>query len=381
MPITSATRANATQAGIPATSNCWSPTDPNVGMNGAQAKQYLNSIWCRGKAARCGAYTSNVEQLDPGFAVCIASFLQKIKRVDPTLCMSSAYRSTGHQQCICGPVGRPGCLGAGKSKHQRGIAVDVNFPGHPVTSPKYQWLHAEIRKFGGIRHLTLRGDPYHIDATGGRCATAGYQPSDPSQYSAAPSAPVTSALRDLFNPPPQQQQQPSPQLPQQPQQPQQQTPQIPPGYCIKSLNPLEIIPCPQQQQPGSASPMGQNVVDAFGQPTGQGGQGTVSSQITLPTSTTPGEEEKKSAVEQISDWIFGAGEAAPEETDVPIDLILSGEDTAALEDDSSLFYSEEPSSNPASHGGVYAEQTFTSPGLANPAAEAKPELNAYQGSL
>src|SRR4051812_39174527 len=46
IPITTETRATATEAGVPPSSACWNPSDPNVGLAAGTAKVYLKSILC-----------------------------------------------------------------------------------------------------------------------------------------------------------------------------------------------------------------------------------------------------------------------------------------------------------------------------------------------
>jgi len=201
-PATAADIPLMTQAGIPnaVVGMCWNASDPNVGQTDAQAKQTLNTMWCGGRAASCGPYTSTVDGLDPKFATCAAKFLQAVRQRDPSICIVSAFRSTAHQAYLCGGgcgvVNGP-CAAAGKSMHQQGLAIDIEKPGMN-TLPAF--VHQMAQQGGGVS-FPVRNDDGHMQPAGGDCSTPGYvAPSGPS----VPTTPIQSAMQgfqNLFVPP------------------------------------------------------------------------------------------------------------------------------------------------------------------------------------
>lgn len=173
---TAADRAAATAAGIPTTSICWRPNSQFAGREAGEAKQILDAMWCGGRAARCGPYTSSIEQLDPRFAVCAARFLQEVRQRDPTICIASAHRSAEHQEYLCrsgcGRVAGP-CAPAGQSRHQSGRAVDIQKPNYN-TLPA--WVHHMARQGGNIS-FPVNNDDGHMEPANlnsSDCASAGY---------------------------------------------------------------------------------------------------------------------------------------------------------------------------------------------------------------
>lgn len=159
-----------------------------------EAKRYLSSIF-RDGGGRCSELTQDVdkiENLNPTFAVCAAKFLQAVRQQDSSIYITSAYRTSNQQGCMCGN-GSSGCAAAGRSNHQQGIALDLH-------ARNYAWLQAQIRSFPGLRHLTIANDPYHMEAIkGGPCMTAGYTPPDftASQFiGGSPTSQFTQSIRD-----------------------------------------------------------------------------------------------------------------------------------------------------------------------------------------
>lgn len=188
--------ANEIAAGAPAgLKGCPQDFAITTDESGA-AKQYLRSIFTGSGSSGCSGRTPDsdkIGKLNPTFAICAAKFLQGVRRVDPSITITSAYRTTNHQACICGG-GRTGCAAPGRSNHQQGLALDLR-------ARNYAWLHAQIRSFGGLRHLTIANDPYHMEAIkGGPCMQAGYRPSDfsPVPYAASPSSGLADYTRQLF---------------------------------------------------------------------------------------------------------------------------------------------------------------------------------------
>ena len=128
--ITPLTRPTARDAGIPDDQPCWNPSDPTIGMNAGQAKQYLDSLPKR-PLSRCAPPTrENIIALNDTLAICAADFFKAYIAAGKTIYITSAFRD-----------GRPGTAGDGSGKsanecaggapnsnHTRGVAMDVN-PG------------------------------------------------------------------------------------------------------------------------------------------------------------------------------------------------------------------------------------------------------------
>ena len=185
--------------------NCWPKSGAILGEAPAKAKQELEQMWCGRRAARCGPYTSSMQELDPKFAVCAAAFITKIRAQDPSICIVSAYRSSQHQAYLCaggcGAVSGP-CAAAGSSKHQRGIAIDIEKPGNNTLPP---FVHQMAQQGGGIS-FPVRNDDGHMEPNGGDCSTGGYiAPDSPAspypQPAQTPAQSAMSSLQKLFTPP------------------------------------------------------------------------------------------------------------------------------------------------------------------------------------
>lgn len=198
-PATAANLDKMRAAGIPdpKVGMCWNSADKIVGAEAGEAKQYLRSIF-NDRGGRCSDKTdaeAKINNLNPTFALCAAKFLKAVREMDPSIKITSAYRTTEHQRCLCGDRGSSGCAAAGNSNHQLGIAVDL-------TARNYSWLHAQIDRFPGLRYLTIANDPYHMEAVkGGPCMQPGYVPPDFSPTN-PPAPPFDNAIRRLFQPTP-----------------------------------------------------------------------------------------------------------------------------------------------------------------------------------
>src|SRR5438067_6121150 len=84
-----------------------------------EAKNYLRSIF-NNSNDRCSRLTGDedkIGQLNPTFAICAAKFLKAVRIQDPSIRISSAYRTADQQACLCGG-GSSGCAAANKSNHQ-----------------------------------------------------------------------------------------------------------------------------------------------------------------------------------------------------------------------------------------------------------------------
>jgi len=202
--ITSETRAAATAAGIPTFCDQWIPGQPYVGQEVGEAKVRLNQTWCGGRAAQCSlsgtTYTSTVEGLDPQFAVCADKFMTQLRQIDPSACIRSAFRSTAHQVCACGGNAngvRGKCAPAGRSYHQKGLAIDVT----SRVSSQQLWQVAGQSGLGNPASLHS-SDPSHIQPAGGsaNCSSIGYIPPDSGSVPpiSSPTSVFTQAIRQAL---------------------------------------------------------------------------------------------------------------------------------------------------------------------------------------
>ena len=167
VPITAATRAAATIAGIPTTMNCWNPKDPNVGEAVGEAKLWL---------AQHATKNSNISCMNANFAKKLQRFLQAVPGGPPQI--TDGYRDPSKQAALV----RSGASRAGYcvSYHNYGLAADFNNNSKAQTA----WMRANSRAYG---INTIGGwDPNHFqDADGrygqcGSCANAGGEGTLPS---------------------------------------------------------------------------------------------------------------------------------------------------------------------------------------------------------
>jgi hypothetical protein len=181
---------------------CYNPTSAvGIDQTTEQAKQQLNTMWCGGRAASCGPYTTSVDGLDPKFAACAVKFLSAVRQKDPSICMVSAYRSTAHQAYLCGggcgAINGP-CAAAGRSKHQLGLAIDIEKPGMN-TLPAF--VHQMAQQGGGVSFPVANDDGHMQPASnGGDCSTPGYvAPSGPPVAQRMQN--MAQSLQSIFAPP------------------------------------------------------------------------------------------------------------------------------------------------------------------------------------
>ncbi|HVU75454.1 MAG TPA: D-alanyl-D-alanine carboxypeptidase family protein [Candidatus Paceibacterota bacterium] len=160
---------------------CWNPNDKNVGIDVAKAKEDLAAV-------RCGTGV-NVAQLDPKFSGCADKFMQALRQLSPSACITSAYRDQQQQaaacRSICGQLSCPGlCAAPGKSYHQQGLAIDLS----KVTISKQQFWQLALQSGIGNPTGLHNSDPYHIQSMNGgiSCATAGYLPTDNDTFTPGP---------------------------------------------------------------------------------------------------------------------------------------------------------------------------------------------------
>ena len=241
---------------------------------------------------------------------------------------------------------------AGQSNHQKGIAIDVR-------ARNYSWLHSEIEKFGGIRHLTITNiDPNHIEAIQGsaQCGTPGYQPSDPSSVANTPTSDIANAIRNVLGMNTQSPASPPPPPPAQASQPQPLPPSAQPTLAPAPVTDqtLPINPAPVALPAGSVQ-VGSNAPDH------------------MPTST----------FDLIDQYVNPPNSAPDVATSAPVHLNQNIGDTAT-----GLVPapSGTESTGMAATQGPPAQQTFTSSDLAQSALPARNGflgrwLDTLQGTL
>ena len=179
------------------------------------------------QSSREGA--NGINRLNGDFACRLAKFLAKF----PSVCINSAYRSPETQAILFrNAVAKYGSEAAarknvappGKSMHNKGRAADLcNLPAN---------AKSEASKDG----LTFRmgHEPWHIEPTG---AVSGSQPG--GEGTAAPSSPISRAIRNAINPQPAQQ--PPPQVT-----PAQTTASAPPPLGTSNTTPYQPGTCAPQ---------------------------------------------------------------------------------------------------------------------------------------
>ncbi len=157
------------------------PVDPNaiqmpgdaklLGLN-SNAKEFLKSRYTRGASKCVRDPNKAINGLNPQFAECAAKFLQAWEKSGQgRVSITSAYRSVADQRCVC-PVAVPGkCASPGRSKHQRGIAIDV----HPARG-NWAQFHAAARKFGGVYFNLGMTDKPHLVPSNTKCGAGGLSP-------------------------------------------------------------------------------------------------------------------------------------------------------------------------------------------------------------
>jgi hypothetical protein len=175
------------------TTLAWAKNDPSRSpLVAGPAVAFLKSLprqWSHSSARDCRTYEDkNIDKLAVPFATSAAAFLEAYRQQYGEVTITSAYRTSKEQTCVCqgekGPcAGRPHTVKTkgghrivvrGTSRHQLGIALDVR-PGMGSVE-EYRCLHnfASLNpQFGvyfplGSRdypHMELRSpDPHHSRA-------------------------------------------------------------------------------------------------------------------------------------------------------------------------------------------------------------------------
>jgi hypothetical protein len=161
------------------------PEDLKLGISAdvGAAKQQLSSMLCNSGV--------NVTQLDPKFSVCAVKFMTKLRRISPTSCIESAYRSASKQaavcKSICGQLSCPGlCAAPGRSYHQKGLAIDIGKLNVPLQT---FWKLASQSGLGNPSGLH-KSDPNHIQVMNGgsNCSDIGYAPTTDDIFTAGPAS-------------------------------------------------------------------------------------------------------------------------------------------------------------------------------------------------
>ncbi len=278
VPITPETRDEATAAGIPTSSPCWKPTDPNVGAETGQAKEYLRSILCRNSQFGGAGPDGTINGLDGKFAVCAAKFLKaESSQIPPSqqllsggtsgVCLREGYRTPQQQMVYYQEYLRGGGIACGKNgvqncEHPRGIAIDVN-----TGSGYYEKLWNDANQFGVNFYLRSRDQVHFVPAVAA-CSGGGINPGT------APQTPLPPQYFDY----PQQYQYPM--MP-----PPATTPMSPFTNALRSMLGMPQSPVQNIVPPGSSLPASyqQSPTTQYADQTGQSYQGQSSGQTQIPS--------------------------------------------------------------------------------------------------
>lgn len=156
-----------TPAGFDAKNVQLNPGDAATLGIGSDAKEYLKSKYDRATMQN-GCVKSKdkaINGLDTKFAECAAKFFKQWEQKNGPVRITSAFRDYNDQICVCKGT-RGLCAAPGKSKHQKGIAIDV----HPANG-NYAAFHAAAKAFGGLHFpLGMRDQP-HLEPNGAVCAS------------------------------------------------------------------------------------------------------------------------------------------------------------------------------------------------------------------
>lgn len=187
--ITAATRAQATAAGIPESSNCWDPKNTAVGAEAGDAKRTLRGLLCPPNSNNYGGAgpEQTIEKLNPAFAGCAAKFLSDAKQRMPSLCLREGYRTVEKQQEYAREYlngGGIACTKGAGCEHPSGIAIDVNVS----SEAEYMRLWNDATQYGLIFYLRSRDKVHFVPiaarngSRSGACLTTGYTPGGQSPY-------------------------------------------------------------------------------------------------------------------------------------------------------------------------------------------------------
>ncbi|MBI4093956.1 D-alanyl-D-alanine carboxypeptidase family protein [Candidatus Kaiserbacteria bacterium] len=397
------------------------PTDRNLAFGGCSEDPYAilereHRGGGEGKEARCtpGVPTPRITPqagrtagIDSALACRLTKLFKAARDRGCQVKISSAYRSESTQQCMCGRGGS-GCAAAGNSCHQPGRAVDVS-------SSCIGWLRMAARQFQLVfpyygDHIQCAEHPRastrscNTPCNGGLAINPDLsQLPPPSQVpdtyyrpptSAAPSAGISDAARNFFNP---QQQEQMCAL--------SDGKQVP---CSSIANPGSQQSLPQQQQPGQLGQqppaLGSNNTTAYASGTCPPQFYCKNETYYYRSSTCVDQAQKKCAAgcskagttcaatstsETASafDQIESIAEPTAEEVGTPVsdrlfELAIAGEDIAALEDTSAPTTTK-TGDTPYVAPPPLSEQTFISDDLHySPAAQDAPqELSAMRRVL
>ena len=163
VPITAATRAIATAAGLPSSVQCWDPNNPNAGQAVGDAKQYLQTLLK--PVQQCITPQQQIEGINSSFAICAARFIQAYQQQGGKVTITRAYNTIQCEAALC--VNNAGCGGfenspAPNSSHVQGIAMDLS-------SPQQAQMDAfanQNPQFGVCFPLLKQGDVYHLVLAG-----------------------------------------------------------------------------------------------------------------------------------------------------------------------------------------------------------------------
>jgi len=159
--ITTATRADATAAGVPTSSACWDPKSTTTGQADGEAKAYL---------AQHATKSVNVACFNAQFAIDLAALMKAVPGGPPTI--TSGPRSAADQ--VKAQASGASQVGACHSYHQYGLAADFN----TTNSKTLLWMRINAPQFGLTRipalsvqtGCSLKGtgfcDPAHIQISG-----------------------------------------------------------------------------------------------------------------------------------------------------------------------------------------------------------------------
>ena len=315
------------------------------------------------QSSREGA--NGINRLNGDFACRLAKFLAKF----PSVCINSAYRSPETQAILFrNAVAKYGSEAAarknvappGKSMHNKGRAADLcNLPAN---------AKSEASKDG----LTFRmgHEPWHIEPTG---AVSGSQPG--GEGTAAPSPPISRAIRNAINPQPAQQ--PPPQVT-----PAQTTASAPPPLGTSNTTPYQPGTCAPQfycsnnnlyyrtsscvDQLNQVCPRGCSGFACVNTPASSDPFSSLLSTSTKPATTTKTATSTISVFDQLNAFAGLQTQPVKAVPGTPLILIITNQDSVSLR-------SQQSASSTTAQGNAYqlapTQQTFVSPDLSgDPAA-------------
>lgn len=150
-----------------------------------------------------------ITNLNPGFATCLAQFMQDVESKGIKMEIFSGARNEEDQRRAISQA-RPGYAAAvGKSPHQRGIAADLKCNGSSSCAPMVaQGATIEsIAQKHGLDFPLLPGkprgsriyEPWHIEPARSECSTIGFSPTNATNGSSATTAPGNGIISRLLS--------------------------------------------------------------------------------------------------------------------------------------------------------------------------------------